>query len=86
MKKEQRATILSAESQIKSILVFVFAPLFGFLADFAGPLVGLDSYYSIPILFVLIAIVMIIVNIFLLSGDTKIIEKQKVVNELLENA
>ncbi|MHA1592288.1 MAG: MFS transporter [Candidatus Heimdallarchaeaceae archaeon] len=80
MKKEQRATILSAESQIKSILVFVFAPLFGFLADFAGPLIGLDSYYSIPILFVLIAIVMIIVNIFLLSGDTKIIEKQKVVN------
>ena len=80
MKKEQRATILSAESQIKSILVFIFAPLFGFIADFAGPLVGLDSYYSIPILFVLIAIVMIVVNFFLLSGETKIVEKQKVVN------
>jgi MFS family permease len=80
MKKEERATVLSAESQIKSILVFVFAPLFGFIADFAGPLVGLDSYYSIPILFVLIAIVMVVVNLFLLSGDTKIIEEQKVGN------
>ena len=77
MKKEQRATILSAESQIKSILVFIFAPLFGFIADFSGPLVGLGSDYSIPILFVLVAIMMIVVNFFLLSGDTKEIEKQK---------
>lgn len=80
MKKEQRATILSAESQIKSILVFIFAPLFGFIADFAGPLVGLDSYYSIPILFVLIAIVMVVVNFFLLSGETNLVEQQKIVN------
>ncbi len=80
MKKEERATVLSAESQIKSILVFVFAPLFGFIADFAGPLVGLDPYYSIPILFVLIAIVIVIVNLFLLSGDTKTKEEQKAVN------
>lgn len=80
MKKEQRATILSAESQIKSILVFIFAPLFGFIADFSGPLFGLDSDYSIPILFVLVAIFMIVVNFFLLGGDTKEIEKQKVAN------
>ncbi|MBY9002079.1 MAG: MFS transporter, partial [Candidatus Heimdallarchaeota archaeon] len=69
MKKEQRATMLSAESQVKSMLVFIFAPLFGFIADFAGPLVGLDAYYSIPILFVLIAIIMVVVNFFVLSGD-----------------
>jgi len=80
MKKEQRATILSAESQIKSILVFIFAPLFGLIADSAGPLLGLDSYYSIPILFVLIAIVMVIVNFFVLSGDIKIKEEHKVGN------
>ncbi len=78
MKKEQRATILSAESQIKSILVFIFAPLFGLIADSAGPLLGLDSYYSIPILFVLIAIVMVVVNFFVLSGDIKITKEHKV--------
>ena len=69
MKKEQRATILSAESQIKSILVFIFAPLFGFIADFAGPLFGLDSDFSIPILFIFVAIIVVVVNFFFLSGD-----------------
>jgi len=58
MKKEQRATMLSVEAQIKSMLVFVFAPLFGLIADF-----------SIPALFIGIALIMLIVNFFLLKGD-----------------
>ena len=58
MKKEQRATMLSVEAQIKSVLVFIFAPLFGLIADF-----------NIPILFLGIGIVMLIVNFFFVSGD-----------------
>ncbi|MCG3225096.1 MAG: hypothetical protein H7647_11555, partial [Candidatus Heimdallarchaeota archaeon] len=46
----------------------------------AGPLVGLDPYYSIPILFVLIAIVIVVVNFFLLSGDTKTKEEHEAAN------
>jgi MFS family permease len=58
IKKEQRATMLSVEAQIKSILVFIFAPLFGLIADF-----------SIPYLFLGIGIVMIITNFLLISGE-----------------
>jgi len=58
MKKEQRATMLSVEAQIKSVLVFIFAPLFGLIADF-----------NIPILFLGIGILMVIVNFFFISGD-----------------
>ena len=65
MKKEQRATILSVEAQMKSILVFIFAPLFGFIADF-----------SIPLLFVIIAGAIVLVNTFLLLGEDKV-EKQE---------
>lgn len=61
MKKEQRATILSVEAQFKSILVFIFAPLFGFIADF-----------SIPVLFVIIAGVIVLVNTFLLFGEDSV--------------
>jgi len=57
MKKEQRATMLSVEAQIKSILVFIFAPLFGFIADF-----------SIPSLFLGLAITMTLFNLFVLQG------------------
>jgi len=60
MKKEQRATILSVEAQMKSILVFIFAPLFGLIADF-----------SIPVLFVIIAGVIVLANTFLLFGEDK---------------
>ncbi len=66
MKKEQRATILSAESQLKSILVLLFAPLFGLLAD-----------YSIPILFVVVAILMSLSNLFFLSDQRLKINKNK---------
>ncbi|MCG3227186.1 MAG: MFS transporter [Candidatus Heimdallarchaeota archaeon] len=66
IKKEQRATMLSVEAQFKSILVFIFAPLFGLIADF-----------SIPGLFVGIAALMVLVNIFLLSGDTSEIKNEE---------
>jgi len=46
--KEERATILSVESQIKSVSVLIFAPLFGFIADL-----------SIPWLFLILAISMV---------------------------
>ena len=58
MKKEQRATMLSVEAQIKSILVFIFAPLFGIIADF-----------NIAILFVVIGVIMIITNLVFIRGD-----------------
>lgn len=31
--KDQRATILSIDSQLKALFVFMFAPLFGYIAD-----------------------------------------------------
>ena len=55
--KEERATILSIESQIKSISVLIFAPLFGFIAD-----------RSIPLLFLILAISMVIINHVFLTG------------------
>jgi hypothetical protein len=71
IKKEQRATMLSVEAQFKSILVFAFAPLFGLIADF-----------SIPGLFIGIAVVMVIVNFFLLSGDKVKTKNEEKVNNL----
>jgi len=66
MKKEQRVTMLSVESQIKSILVLIFAPLFGLLGD-----------YSIPLLFVIVGATMFIINL-LLRGEGKKIKTPKV--------
>jgi len=66
IKKEQRATMLSVEAQFKSILVFIFAPLFGLIADF-----------SIPGLFIGIAVFMILINLFLLSGDSSETKKKE---------
>ncbi|MBD3350364.1 MAG: hypothetical protein GF364_02655 [Candidatus Lokiarchaeota archaeon] len=57
--KDKRATILSVESLLKSILVVILAPLFGFIADIT----------SIPFLFVIVGIGSIIINRLLLSGD-----------------
>lgn len=59
MKKEQRVTMLSVESQIKSILVLIFAPLFGLLGD-----------YSIPLLFLVVGATMFTINL-LLRGEGK---------------
>jgi len=33
MKKNERATMLSIESQLRALLMIVFAPLCGFIAD-----------------------------------------------------
>lgn len=63
--KEQRTTMLSVEAQIKSILVFIFAPLFGLIADF-----------SIPSLFLGLAVIMVVYNFFVLKGDSKLVEEK----------
>ncbi len=62
--KEERATILSVESQIKSFSVLIFAPLFGLIADF-----------SIALLFLILAIIMVIINHVFLTGRPKSEEK-----------
>jgi MFS family permease len=59
MKKEQRATILSVEALLKSFLVIIFAPLFGFIAD----------VFSITALFLILAVFIVIVNFFFLQGN-----------------
>ena len=58
IEKDQRATILSVDSLIKSILIFIFAPIFGFIAQI-----------SITWLFIGLAIVLLVLNRFALSGD-----------------
>lgn len=40
-KKDERATVLSVESQTKSIMTAIFAPLIGWIADFSIPLLFL---------------------------------------------
>ncbi len=57
MKKTERATALSVDSQLKSVFMIVLAPLFGLLAD----------RFSIEILFVAIGIVSILANRYLCS-------------------
>lgn len=52
MKKDQRATVLSVDSQFKALFVIVLAPLFGWIAD----------HYSIGILFVGISVFIIVIN------------------------
>jgi len=60
MDKEQRATILSVEAQLKSILVMIFAPIFGYIAE----------YYSIAILFLSLSIFMFLLNFILLRNHS----------------
>ncbi|QEK12975.1 MFS transporter [Crassaminicella thermophila] len=55
MEKNQRATVLSVDSQLRSLFTVIFAPIFGFVAD----------HYSIGTLFLLIGILILIVNRFL---------------------
>ena len=66
MDKDQRATLLSVEALIRSILVIIFAPLFGFIAE----------VFSIGTLFLWLAIIIIIFNFLLLKGHQHI-EKAK---------
>jgi MFS family permease len=56
---KQRTTILSVESQLRTIFVIVFAPLFGFLAE----------AFSIGFLFYILSIAMIIFNFLFLKGE-----------------
>jgi MFS transporter len=60
--KSQRTTVLSVESQIKAIFIFIFAPIFGLIADIFG----------IQWLFFIIAIFILIINRFYLRGDCEI--------------
>lgn len=60
MDKDQRATVLSIESQIRALLMVILAPLFGWIAD----------SYSIEVLFLGIGIVLLFVNrMFVIKGD-----------------
>lgn len=52
MRKDQRATVLSVDSQFKALFVIVFAPLFGWIAD----------RFSIGTLFVCISVFIIVIN------------------------
>lgn len=55
MNKNQRTTVLSVDSQLRSLFTVILAPTFGFIAD----------YYSIGALFLCIAILILIINRFL---------------------
>lgn len=55
MKKKERVTILSVDSQLKALFMIVFAPLFGFIAD----------TFSISVLFLILGIFSIFINRFL---------------------
>ncbi|MDX1359089.1 MAG: hypothetical protein R3232_09685, partial [Clostridia bacterium] len=55
MKKEQRATILSIDSQLKALFMVAFAPLFGWIAD----------TFSISVLFLVLGIFSLLINRFI---------------------
>lgn len=58
MKKDQRATILSVEALLRSLLIIILAPLFGYIAE----------VFSIEVLFFWIALIMSFLNLVLLQG------------------
>jgi len=55
MKRDERATVMSIESQVGSLFVIVLAPLFGYIAD----------RFSIAILFFVIGLSLLVLNRFL---------------------
>jgi hypothetical protein len=57
--KDQRATILSIDSQLRSIFVIILAPLFGFIAE----------TFSITLLFYFITIMIFLLNFFVFRGE-----------------
>ncbi len=62
MTKDQRATVLSIESQIRALLMVIMAPAFGWIAD----------TYSIGDLFFGIGTLLLIVNrMLILKGSKK---------------
>lgn len=52
MAEDERATILSVETLLKSVVIFTCAPLFGFIAE----------YWSIQVLFLVLPVAMILLN------------------------
>ena len=52
MNKDERATVMSVDSQLKALFAVILAPLFGFIAD----------KFSIPYLFIIIGISMLLLN------------------------
>ena len=61
MNKDQRATILSVDALLRSVVVIIFAPLFGYIAE----------TYSIGVLFLWLGIFILAINFFLLRGNSK---------------
>jgi predicted MFS family arabinose efflux permease len=61
MKKNERATVMSIESQVGSLFMIVLAPLFGYIAD----------RFGIAILFFVIGLLILILNRFLRVGKSK---------------
>src|SRR6056297_3101450 len=59
MKRNERATVLSIESQIRSLLMIILAPIFGFIAH----------RFSIAVLFFLIGIFILVFNRFVKVKD-----------------
>jgi len=52
MKKSERATVLSVDSQMRSVFTILFAPAFGFVAD----------KFGLEILFLFIGMIMLVIN------------------------
>ncbi len=61
MERDERATVMSIESQIGSLFMIVLAPLFGYIAD----------RFGIAILFCVIGLSILILNRFLRVGKNK---------------
>jgi len=59
MKRNERATVMSIESQIRSLLMVILAPVFGFIAH----------RFSIAVLFFMIGVFILIFNRFLKVKD-----------------
>jgi len=59
MKRNERATVMSIESQIRSLLMVILAPVFGFIAH----------RFSIAVLFFLIGIFILVFNRFVKVKD-----------------
>lgn len=69
MSKNERATVMSIDSQLTSLFTMLFAPIFGLIAD-----------YSISLLFLIIGLFILIANRFLnlSENSVKIIKKAEV--------
>jgi phosphatidylglycerophosphate synthase len=61
MRKNERATVMSIESQVGSFFMIVLAPLFGYIAD----------RFSIATLFFIVGLSILVLNRFLRVGKNK---------------